>query len=169
MAFSTNSDMLKAKLGEEDSTVEVFTEEDRSKIRQTLSQFSTRQVTKTKQVEKVKPKNLVPNINNQKYHVAFSWKDWPKELDEIPQLFLFRLNLWPYLHYKSPVSIEKLQYMCIASGVSSIALDNRPIGYYMSGVFENGGAIRNMYLTLIPTENKEIVSIDNCTFKTIVE
>ena len=39
----------------------------------------------------------------------------------------------------------------------------------MSGVFENGGAIRNMYLTLIPTENKEIVSIDNCTFKTIVE
>jgi hypothetical protein len=169
MALRKDSDILKAKLGQENDKTPVFTEEDRAKIRQTLTQFSKKQPTKKTSEEPETKKNPIPNINNQQYHVAFSWKDWPKELDEVPQLFLFRLNIWPFLHHKTPMALETLQSICIASGVTSIALDNRASGYYMSGIFENGGSIRHMYLTLSPLDSKEVVVIDNCTFKTLVE
>ena len=168
MDFNANSDMLKAKLGQEDSRPPVFTEEDRAKIRQTLTQFSSRQTKKVKKIEQ--SNNPIPHINNQKYHVAFSWKDWPKELDEVPHLFLFRLHIWPLLRYKNPISLDELQALCVVSGVSGIATDNKASGYYMSGLFENGGVIDKVFFTLTPTEeDKEVVIIDNCTFKTLIE
>ena len=167
MDFNANSDMLKAKLGEEDSKQPVFTEEDREKIRQTLTHFSNRQTKKIIEVKKTV--NPIPHINNQKYHVSFSWKDWPKELDEVPHLFLFRLHIWPLLLYKNTISLEELQSLCVLSGISGIAMDNKASGYYMAGIFENGGTIDKVFFTLSPTTNKEVVVIDNCTFKTLIE
>tara|TARA_B110000008_G_scaffold275041_1_gene311808 strand:+ start:6930 stop:7400 length:471 start_codon:yes stop_codon:yes gene_type:complete len=156
-------------LNEENNSISnVFTEEDRNKIRQTLTHFGHRQKSNTTIQQKVVKK--VPNINNQKYHVSFKWTDWPPELDEVPHLFLLRVNLWPYLHYKHTVRIEYLQNLCIESGISSIATKNSSLGFYMSGIFDNGGCIKNVYLTLIPQQhNKEIVVVDNCTFKTYTD
>lgn len=156
-------DILKSRHGEENRPV--FTEEDRARIRQTLSAYSSKKVNEAKK-QKSQP-SKVPSIIGQRYHVTFSWKDWPMELDEVPHLLLFRINIWPLLVHNTELLLEDLQDLCIQSGVSSLAVDNRASGYYMSGIFENGASVRNVYLTLTPSEaNREMVQIRNCTFKT---
>ena len=163
MAFR-DSDILKSRSGDE--TKPVFTEEDRAKIRQTLTQFSQKVTQKTK---KKQTKRVIPNIVEQKYHVNFSWKDYPPELDEVPHLFLIRLSLWPLLHFKSSIALEDLQELCIQSGISGIATDSTGLGYYMSGNIANGGPVKSIRLTLDPSEARDVVVLRNCTFVTHTE
>lgn len=164
MAFR-DSDILKSKVGDESKPV--FTEEDRAKIRQTLTQFS-RKVT-VKEKKKKESEKVIPSIVEQVYHVNFSWKDYPSELDEVPHLFLIRLNLWPLLSFKTLISLEELQELCIQSGITGIATDAKGRGYYMTGNIPNGGPVKSISLTLQPSEARDIVSIANCTFVTHTE
>lgn len=164
MAFR-DSDILKSKVGDESKPV--FTEEDRAKIRQTLTQFS-RKVT-VKEKKKKESEKVIPSIVEQVYHVNFSWKDYPSELDEVPHLFLIRLNLWPLLSFKTLISLEELQELCIQSGITGIATDAKGMGYYMTGNIPNGGPVKSISLTLQPSEARDIVSIVNCTFVTHTE
>ena len=159
MAFR-ESDILKSKSGDE--TRPVFTEEDRAKIRQTLTTFSQK-VNNNSKKKKV-AKKLIPSIVEQSYHVTFSWRDYPPELDEVPHLFLIRLNLWPLLRFGTTISLEALQELCIQSGVTGIATDAKGLGYYMTGTLANGGPVKSISLTLQPGEYRDIVSLVNCTF-----
>lgn len=159
MAFR-ESDILKSKSGDE--TRPVFTEEDRSKIRQTLTTFSQKICLSKK--KKTVSKKSIPSIVEQSYHVTFSWRDFPAELDEVPHLFLIRLNLWPLLRFATLISLEELQEVCIQSGVSGIATDVKGLGYYMTGTLANGGPVKSIRLTLQPSKSRDIVSLVNCTF-----
>lgn len=158
MAFR-DSDILKSKNGDESKPI--FTEEDRAKIRKTLTQFSEKVTVKKKKEDTTK---LLPSIVDQVYHVNFSWKDFPAELDEVPHLFLIRLHLWPLLLFQTRISLEELQEVCIQSGVTGIATDRKGIGYYLTGNIPNGGPIKSISLTLQPCEAKEFVFLTNCTF-----
>jgi len=161
MAFR-ESDILKSKLGDENKPV--FTEEDRAKIRQTLTQFSQKVTVKNN--KKKESNKIIPSIVEQVYHVNFSWKDYPAELDEVPHLFLIRLNLWPLIRFATLISLEELQELCIQSGITGIATDTKGLGYYMTGNIPNGGPVKSISLTLQPSEARDIVSIVNCTFVT---
>lgn len=158
MAFR-DSDILKSKVGDESKPV--FTEEDRAKIRKTLTQFSKKVTVEKKQENATK---LLPNIVDQVYHVNFAWKDFPAELDEVPHLFLIRLHLWPLLIFQTQISLEGLQEVCIQSGITGIATDRKGIGYYLTGNIPNGGPIKSVSLTLRPCEARDVVILTNCTF-----
>ena len=159
MAFR-ESDILKSKFGDE--TKPVFTEEDRAKIRQTLTTFSQKVTNSTK--KKKVTKKYIPSIVEQSYHVTFSWRDYPPELDEVPHLFLLRLHLWPLLCFGTTILLEDLQELCIESGVTGIATDAKGLSYYMTGTLANGGPVKSIRLTLQPSESRDIVSLVNCTF-----
>ncbi|MAD26200.1 MAG: hypothetical protein CMO44_18740 [Verrucomicrobiales bacterium] len=77
--------------------------------------------------------------------------------------------MWPLLSFKTLISLEELQELCIQSGITGIATDAKGRGYYMTGNIPNGGPVKSISLTLQPSEARDIVSVVNCTFVTHTE
>ena len=144
----------------------ILTEKDRVKIRQTLHQHLDR---KTHQVEKVEKKktNSVPLITDLVIHDEFQWFNYNEALDEVPYLFLFRIHLFPHLHYKTPMSLIRIQELCVMSGITNFTLrDIDQTTIRLSGDIEKGGLIKGIIMYLKKIDEKKVF-ISKCIFNSV--
>lgn len=144
----------------------ILSEEDRLKIRHTLSQLGKN---KTKDKQKSKPKETVvsevPHISTLKVRSEFNWFNYPEELDEVPYLLLFRVHLFPHLHHKTTMELKRIQELCLMSGLSNFTLkDVNNQTTRLAGDIAKGGLIKAIVLFLTRVQEDSFY-IDNCIFK----
>tara|TARA_B100000902_G_scaffold35791_2_gene42943 strand:- start:2034 stop:2528 length:495 start_codon:yes stop_codon:yes gene_type:complete len=144
----------------------ILSEEDRKKINQVLTTFSNTKKTVPTVVTKKKGSSSVPHISELVVHDEFQFQNLPEEFDEVPHLFLFRINFTPIIFYKKKITLLNLQELCAMSGVHNIVHDNVTTTMQrLSGSFEKGGMVKSVILYLEKTETDEFVFIKKCIFK----
>ena len=144
----------------------ILTEKDRVKIRQTLHQHLDRKTHQQERAEK-KETNSVPLITDIVIHDEFQWFNYNEALDEVPYLFLFRIHLFPHLHYKTPMSLIRIQELCVMSGITNFTLrDIDPTTIRLSGDIEKGGLIKSIIMYLKKIDEKKVF-ISKCIFNSV--
>lgn len=144
----------------------ILTETDRKKIHQTLAAFSSKSDVSV--IKAPKKSEDVPLISCIKLRDEFNWFNYNESLDEVPYLLLFRIHLFPYIHYKTAMELKKIQEKCLMSGLNNFVLKEVNANCLrFSGTIDKGGAIRCIVLYLEKVGEK-MFSINKCIFKASV-
>lgn len=144
----------------------ILSEEDRKKINQVLTTFSTTKKTVPTAVADKKQSSSVPHISELVVHDEFQFNNLPEEFDEVPHLFLFRINFTPIISYKKQITLLNLQELCAMSGVHNIVHDNITTTMQrVSGSFEKGGMVKSVIFYLEKSATGDFVFIKKCIFK----
>ena len=148
---------------------DILTENDRQKIRQTLSLFSKRKHDNEKEKKPPQKKILrdVPHISELVTYDEFQWVNYKEPLDEVPYLLLFRIHLFPYIYHKTLLTLKKVQDLCVLSGFSNFTMKevNSKVSR-LSGDIDKGGVVSGVVLFL-NSVSEEKLYINNCIFRSI--
>ena len=146
----------------------ILTENDRQKIRQTLSKFSKKkQEEEPDKGEQLEKSTDIPHISEISTYDEFQWINYKEPLDEVPYLFLFRIHLFPYIHYKKHLSLKDIQELCVMSGMSNFTLKEvNEKTTRLSGDIDRGGMIKGAILYMIAVDGDKHF-INKCIFKSM--
>lgn len=132
----------------------VFTEEQRRAVRKRLMGFANEKrasVPEHAQAQGGTGKKVgdLPLLVDQEFHTSFNLDSYRPELDEVPHLFLLRLQFVPYYRNKTAsLELEKLRFLAEMCGVEGTMLEETERGYRLSGEMARGGPVKRLCFLL---------------------
>ena len=144
----------------------ILTEEDRKKINQVLTSFSSTRKSVPKISKDTTPKDKgAPHISDVTVHDEFKFENMPQEFDEVPHLLLFRTHFSAMISYKATGTLMHIQELCTMSGISNVvhtAINTTLCR--LSGSFDKGGMVKSVIFYL-EKKNNDSFCVKECIFK----